>query len=102
MKAKSIKGKTSEDIKNALAQCLVDSRPDAPIGRGYKPTIAIVFLSDVAAIDSVSTMLDAEGNTVFGASTDQKFTEDGLDNDDNICFIGWCPHQPKSQNTRDV
>ena len=78
MKTKSIKGKTSEDIKNALAQSLAD---------GYKPTIAIVFLTDVAEIDSLSARLDAEGITVFGASTAQKFTEDGLDIDDSIVVL---------------
>jgi hypothetical protein len=87
MKAKSIIGKTSEDIKNALAQSLADACPDDPVGRGYKPTMAIVFLTDVAEIDSISAMLGAEGITVFGASTAQKFTEDGLDNDDSIVVL---------------
>jgi hypothetical protein len=78
MLAKSIKGKTSEDIKNALAQSLAG---------GYEPTIAIVFVTDVAAIDSVSALLDAEDITIFGASTAQKFTEDGLDNEDSIVVL---------------
>lgn len=78
MKAKSIKGKTTEAIKAALEKSLVD---------GYKPTIAIVFLTDVAEIDSLSAILYAAGITVFGASTAQKFTEDGLDDDDSIVIL---------------
>ena len=35
MKAKSIKGKSSEEIKSALQQSMAD---------GFKPTLAIVFL----------------------------------------------------------
>ncbi len=78
MKAKSIKGKSTEEISAALSESMVD---------GYKPTMAFVFLTDVAEIDSLSTILDAEGITFFGASTAQKFTEDGLDNDDSIVVL---------------
>jgi len=36
MKAKSIKGKSTEEIKTALEQSIAD---------GFKPTLAVVFLS---------------------------------------------------------
>jgi len=36
MKAKSIKGKSAEEIKIALTDCMAD---------GFKPTLAIVFIS---------------------------------------------------------
>lgn len=78
MQAKSIKGKTSEAIKSALAQSLAD---------GYKPTMAIIFLTDIAAIGSLSAVLGTAGITVFGASTAQRFTEDGLDDDDSIVVL---------------
>jgi len=75
MNEKTIKSKTLEDIESALAQSLAE---------GYKATIAIVFLTAVAANDSLSAILRAEGISVFGARTAQKCTEDVLDNEQSI------------------
>ena len=69
MKAKSIKGKSTEEIKSALEQSMV---------HGYKPTLAFVFLTDVEEIDKVSAVLDAKGIAIFGASTSEKFTDQGV------------------------
>lgn len=70
MKAKSIKGKSPEEIKMALQQSLID---------GYKPTLAFVFLTELEDIDVVSAMIDAKGISIFGASTSEKFTEQGIE-----------------------
>ena len=70
MKAKSIKGKSTEEIKNALAQSMAD---------GYKPTMAFVFLTNTKEIDTISALLDAAGIAIFGASTSEKFSEDGIE-----------------------
>lgn len=72
MKAKSIKGKSTEEIKTALRQSMND---------GYTPTVAFVFLTDLEEINPVSALLDAEGITIFGASTSEKFNEEGIDPD---------------------
>ncbi|MFZ1714889.1 MAG: hypothetical protein WAT88_06320, partial [Saprospiraceae bacterium] len=70
MKAKSIKGKSTVEIKNALDQSMAD---------GYKPTMAFVFLTDQEEIDAISAVLDAEGIAIFGASTSEKFTDEGIE-----------------------
>lgn len=78
MKAKSIIGKSTEAIKTALEKTMVD---------GYNPTLAVVFLTDVAEIDSISELLNAEGIAIFGASTADKFNEDGVDTDGIIVLL---------------
>ncbi|PKA83106.1 hypothetical protein ATE92_1252 [Ulvibacter sp. MAR_2010_11] len=78
MKAKSIIGKASEEIKTALVKCMAD---------GYKPTLAIVFISNVEDIEAITRIMSTEGIIVFGASTAQKFTEDGLDYEGSIVVL---------------
>ena len=52
MKAKSIKGKSTEEIKTALEQSMFD---------GFKPTLALVFLSAMNEIEAICSLLDNEG-----------------------------------------
>ncbi|MBK6817569.1 MAG: FIST C-terminal domain-containing protein [Saprospiraceae bacterium] len=78
MKAKSIKGKSTEEIKNALDQSMDD---------GYKPTMAFVFLTDQEEIDAISAVLDAEGIAIFGASTSEKFTDEGIEPDGIVLLL---------------
>lgn len=70
MKAKSLKGGSVEEIKKAF---------DESMAGGYKPTVAFVFLTELEDIDTVSAMMDAEGISIFGASTSGKFTEKGIE-----------------------
>jgi len=60
MKAKSIKGKSPEEIQNALAESVSD---------GFNPTLAIVFLSVKQDRNAVCKILDKENIAVFGATT---------------------------------
>lgn len=78
MKAKSIQGKTIADIKLALNDCLRS---------GYKPTLAFVFLTDVEEINPISALFDAEGIAIFGASTSEKFTENGIEPDGIVVLL---------------
>lgn len=55
MKAKSIKGKSTEEIKSELEQSKADARPDDPVGRGYI-TLAFVFISIKQDIQAVSNL----------------------------------------------
>lgn len=64
MKAKSIKGKSTEEIKAALEQSIAD---------GFKPTLAIVFISFKQDIDAVCKILDNEGIKIFGATSSGEF-----------------------------
>lgn len=70
MKAKSIKGKLAEDIKRALTDCLSD---------GFKPTLAVVFLSALQEREAVCSLLNEEHISIFGASTGGEFIDDGVD-----------------------
>jgi hypothetical protein len=78
MKAKSIKAKSTEEINVALIESIAD---------GYKPTMAFVFLTDVEEIDSISNLLEAEGIAIFGVSTSQKFTEEGIEPDGIVVLL---------------
>ncbi len=78
MKAKSINGKSTSAIKTALDQSMAD---------GYKPTIAFVFLTDVEEIEAISAVLDTEGIAIFGASTSEKFTEEGIERDGIVVLL---------------
>ncbi|MDQ6609876.1 MAG: FIST C-terminal domain-containing protein [Bacteroidota bacterium] len=66
MKAKSIKGKSTEEISSALTESMAD---------GFKPTLAIVFLSVKQDREAVSKLLDEKGIQVFGATTAGEFID---------------------------
>ena len=65
MKAKSIKGNSTEEIKSAFLESI----------DGFKPTLAFVFLSIKQDRDAISAMLDAEGISIFGATTSGEFID---------------------------
>ena len=78
MQAKSIKGKSTAAIKTALIESIAD---------GFKPTLAFVFLTELEEIDGVTKMLDAAGIAVFGASTSEKFTDQGLEPEGIVALL---------------
>ena len=60
MKAKTIKGKSTEEISAELTESLVD---------GFKPTLAFVFISVKQDIASIISILDRKNIHIFGATT---------------------------------
>ncbi|MFI5185726.1 MAG: FIST signal transduction protein [Chitinophagales bacterium] len=70
MKAKSIKGKTTEEIKVAL---------ETQIASGYRPTLALVFLSVTEETEGICSLLNEKGIAIFGANTAAEFTEEGVE-----------------------
>jgi len=64
MKAKSIKGKSTEEITSALAESMTD---------GFKPTLGIVFISIKQDRTAVCDILDKKGIAIFGATTSGEF-----------------------------
>lgn len=66
MKAKSIKGKSTEEIKTALDECLTDD---------FKPTLAVSFISKAQDRNAICKLLDAEGIAVFGCTTHGEFID---------------------------
>jgi hypothetical protein len=64
MKAKSIKGKSPDEIKTALQESMSD---------GFKPTLAIVFISIKQDRKAVSEILHKENIDLFGATSCGEF-----------------------------
>ena len=66
MKAKSIKGKSTEEISSVLTESMAD---------GFKPTLAIVFISVKQDREAISKLLDEKGIQIFGATTAGEFID---------------------------
>ena len=66
MTAKSIKGKSFDEIKTVLQDAMKD---------GFKPTLAIVFISVIQDRETISKLLDEKGIQVFGATTAGEFID---------------------------
>lgn len=67
MKAKSIKGNSTEEIKAALEQSMSD---------GFKPTLAICFISKSQDRKAISELLDTAGIAIFGCTTNGEFIDE--------------------------
>ncbi|MBK7122413.1 MAG: FIST C-terminal domain-containing protein [Chitinophagaceae bacterium] len=67
MKARSIKGRSTEEIKAALDESMAD---------GYQPTLAIVFLSIKQDHKAICKLLDDAGIAVFGCTTNGEFIDE--------------------------
>ncbi len=78
MKAKSISGSSTKEIRVALEQCMID---------GYRPTLAFIFLTELEEIDAVSAMMDAKAISIFGASTSEKFTDQGIESEGIVVLL---------------
>lgn len=64
MRAKSIKGKSTSEIKTALVQSMADN---------FKPTLAIVFLSIKQDRKAICEMLNEKGIDIIGATSSGEF-----------------------------
>ena len=69
MKAKSIKGKSTEEIRTALEKSMADD---------FKPTLAIVFVSIKQDIKAVCDILDKQDISIFGATSSGEFIDDEI------------------------
>ena len=70
MKAKSIKGKSPEEIQSSLEESIAD---------GFKPTLAIVFLSISQDRNDLCKILDEKGIAIFGATTNGEFIDENTE-----------------------
>ena len=67
MQAKSIKGKSVEEINAALEKTMSD---------GFRPTLALVFSSVSQNRKAISELLDHAGIQIFGATTNGEFADE--------------------------
>ena len=72
MKAKSIKGKSTDEIKSALEKARED---------GFKPTLAICFISKSQDRKAISELLSNQDIAVFGCTTNGEFIDEALEKD---------------------
>ena len=70
MKAKSIKGKSVEEIQVAYDQIVSD---------GFKPTLAVLFLSVKQDREAVLSVLDKKDIQIFGATTAGEFIDGDIE-----------------------
>ena len=56
MKAKSIKGKSAEEIQSALEKSMAD---------GFKPTLAIVFLPKKNEVQNITEIFDKKSISIY-------------------------------------
>ncbi len=70
MKAKSIKTKSTEEFKSALQESMVD---------GFKPTLAIAFISKAQDRMAITDLLDKNGIAVFGCTTNGEFINEEIE-----------------------
>jgi hypothetical protein len=85
MKSKSIKGKSPEEIQSKLAESMTDAR--LPDGQGFKPTLAIVFLSISQDRNAVCEILDKEGISIYGATTNGEFIDEEHGKDSIVILL---------------
>jgi hypothetical protein len=76
MKAKSIKGRSAEEIKTALAESMAAAHLQD--GQGFKPTLALVFISIKQDIDSIISILDRENIQIFGATSSGEISDSDI------------------------
>ena len=72
MKAKSLKATTPESLQTALEQAAAE---------GLKPTLGLVFVLSGFDFLPLAAVLDAHGIAIFGAHTPDKFTDQGMENE---------------------
>lgn len=77
MQAKTIKGKSTEEIKVAL---------DGAISGDFRPTLSFVFISVKQDREVVSRLLDEKGIQIFGATTAGEFIDSEIE-EGSIAFM---------------
>lgn len=85
MNAKSIKGRTPEEIQKALDEIIRDAR--LPDGQGFKPTLAIIMISNMDDAESLRSIFGVQGIAIFGVTAPQKFTELGINPGDIVVLL---------------
>jgi len=77
MQAKSIKGKSPEEIRSALEQSITD---------GFRPTLAIVFISIKQDRKAICELLHSEGIDIAGATSAGEFI-DGYQDEGSVVIL---------------
>ncbi|MEB2782336.1 FIST N-terminal domain-containing protein [Algoriphagus sp. C2-6-M1] len=85
MNAKSIKGKTPSEIQKVLEESISDA--NQADGQDFKPTLAIIMISNMEDAESLRSIFGKQGIAIFGVTAPQKFSEDGITEDDILVML---------------
>lgn len=78
MNAKTIKGNSPAEIQAALDESTSD---------GFEPTLAIIMLANIEHAEALLSVFDINDIAIFGITAPQKFTEDGVNEDDILVML---------------
>lgn len=78
MKAKSIKGKTTEDIRAKLEKSMTD---------GFRPTVAVVFVANDNEQKGIVKLLSEKKVQIFGASTGDNFVDGEIESNSIVILL---------------
>lgn len=78
MKAKTIKGNSAAEIQAALDESTTDE---------FVPTLAIITLTNTDNAETIRSIFDMNGIAIFGITTAQKFTGEGIESDDIVAML---------------
>lgn len=78
MISKSIKGRSTSEIKNALTHSMQD---------GFKPTLAIVFCSISQDRKAICQILDNEGIAIYGSTTNGEFIDEETEKKSTVILL---------------
>ena len=85
MKAKTIQGKTPQDIQSALQQSMAEA--SLPNGQGFKPTLAIILVSNMEDAEPLRSIFGNQGIEIFGVTAPHNFTEQGISEGDIVVML---------------
>jgi hypothetical protein len=78
MKAKSIKGKSTVEIKSALEQSMAD---------GFKPTLAVIFLSIKQDKETLQKLMKNNGIDIFGVTSSGEFIDGNMEEESTVILL---------------
>lgn len=78
MKARSIKGRTAEEIENAFNKNTAD---------GFRPTLGIIFIADDNERDAITKLLSEKNIKIFGASTGSNFIDEDIESGATVVLL---------------
>jgi len=78
VKAKTITGNSPAEIEAAIDESTRD---------GFKPTLAIITLTNIEYANVLQTLFDRNGIAIFGITAPQKFTGQGMESDDIVAML---------------
>ncbi|SIO01536.1 FIST signal transduction protein [Algoriphagus halophilus] len=78
MKAKTINGRTPNEIQKELDECK---------SQGFIPTLAIIILTNKMDAEELRSIFGKQGVEIFGITSPEKFSEDGITEADILVML---------------